>query len=136
MRRCVALLALLFVTPTACKKDSLNEPKKEKNTLGFWVNPADWASWHFQVAKPGTYAIHIWQGCGKGSGGSEVEIKCAGQSTKFTVEDTGHFQNFKEREVGKITFGKAGPQSLEVRALKKPGAAVMDLRQVILMPLK
>ena len=112
------------------------EPKQEKNTLGFWVNPADWASWHFQVAKPGTYAIHIWQGCGKGSGGSEVEISCAGQKSKFTVEDTGHFQNFKEREVGKVTFDKAGPQALEVRALKKPGAAVMDLRQVILVPVK
>ncbi|WP_367872024.1 hypothetical protein [Luteolibacter sp. Populi] len=112
------------------------ESKKEKNTLGFWVNPADWASWHFNVAKPGTYSIHVWQGCGKGSGGSEVEMKCAGQSAKFTVEDTGHFQNFKEREVGKITFDKAGPQALEVRALSKPGAAVMDLRQVILVPVK
>jgi hypothetical protein len=112
------------------------EPKQEKNTLGYWVNPADWASWHFKVAQPGTYAIHIWQGCGAGSGGSEVEITCAGQSAKFTVEDTGGFQNFKEREVGKMTFDKAGPQALEVHALKKPGVAVMDLRQVILVPVK
>ena len=86
------------------------------------------------MAKPGTYAIHIWQGCGKGSGGSEVEIICGGQSVKFTVEDTGHFQNFKERLVGRVKFDKAGPQSIEVRALSKPGAAVMDLRQVILVP--
>ncbi|WP_265595104.1 cytochrome P460 family protein [Haloferula sp. BvORR071] len=112
------------------------EEKQEKNTLGFWVNPADWASWHFQVAKPGTYTIHVWQGCGKGSGGSEVELKCAGQSAKFTVEDTGGFQNFKEREVGQVTFDTAGPQALEVHALSKPGAAVMDLRQVTLVPVK
>lgn len=112
------------------------ESKEEKNTLGYWVNPADWASWHFSVTQPGTYAIHIWQGCGKGSGGSEVEIKCAGQSTKFTVEDTGGFQAFKEREVGKITFDKEGPQALEVHALSKPGGAVMDLRQIILVPVK
>ena len=110
------------------------EKPQAKNTLGYWVNPADWASWHFEVAKPGTYAIHLWQGCGKGSGGSEVEITCAGQKVKFKVEDTGHFQNFKERRVGKLSFAKAGPQTLEVRALTKPGPAVMDLRQVILMP--
>lgn len=110
------------------------EKAEAKNTLGFWVNPKDWASWHFQVARPGIYAIHIWQGCGKGSGGSEVEIACAGQSAKFTVEDTGHFQNFKERVVGKVSFDKVGPQALEVRALSKPGGAVMDLRQVILVP--
>lgn len=110
------------------------EKPEAKNTLGYWVNPADWASWHFDVAKPGTYAVHVWQGCGKGSGGSEVEITCAGQGVKFRVEDTGHFQNFKERVVGKVRFDKAGPQVLEVRALSKPGAAVMDLRQVILVP--
>lgn len=110
------------------------EKPQAKNTLGYWVNPADRASWHFFVAKPGTYAVHIWQGCGKGSGGSEVEITCAGQKVKFKVEDTGHFQNFKERRVGKLSFAKAGPQTLEVRALTKPGPAVMDLRQVILMP--
>jgi hypothetical protein len=109
------------------------ERGEAKNTLGFWVKPGDWASWHFQVAKPGTYAVHLWQGCGKGSGGSEVEIRCAGQSVKFTVEETGHFQNFKERVVGKVKFDKKGPQVLEVRALSKPGGAVMDLRQVILM---
>lgn len=112
------------------------EDPENKNTLGFWVNPADWASWDFEVQQPGTYAIHIWQGCGQGSGDSEVEIKCAGQSSRFKVEDTGHFQNFKEREIGKVSFDKAGPQTLEVRALSKPGVAVMDLRQVVLVPVK
>jgi hypothetical protein len=108
------------------------EEAEAKNTLGYWVNPKDWASWHFG-AKSGTYAVHIWQGCGKGSGGSEVEITCGGQSVKFTVEDTGHFQNFRERVVGKLKI-EGSLQVLEVRALSKPGAAVMDLRQVILVP--
>lgn len=112
------------------------EEQEKKNTLGFWVNPADWASWDFEVRQPGTYAIHIWQGCGKGSGDSEVEIKCAGQSCRFKVEDTGHFQNFKEREIGTVAFDKEGPQTLEVRPISKPGAAVMDLRQVVLVPVK
>lgn len=112
------------------------EEQENKNTLGFWVNPADWASWNFQLQRPGTYAIHVWQGCGKGSGDSEVEIRCAGQNSRFKVEETGHFQNFKERRVGKVAFREAGPQVLEVRALSKPGAAVMDLRQVVLVPVK
>jgi hypothetical protein len=112
------------------------EEQENKNTLGFWVNPADRASWDFEVIHPGTYAIHIWQGCGKGSGDSEVEIKCAGQSRRFKVEETGHFQNFKERVIGKVSFDKAGSQTLEVRALSKPGVAVMDLRQVVLVPVR
>ncbi len=110
------------------------ESQENKNTLGYWVNAADKAHWNFEAKKPGVYAIHVWQGCGKGSAGSEVEISCAGQRSRFTVEETGHFQNFKERKVGKVRFGKAGPQKLEVRALSKPGAAVMDLRLVVLVP--
>ncbi|HEY1121666.1 MAG TPA: hypothetical protein VGE67_08705, partial [Haloferula sp.] len=111
------------------------EPKEEKNTLGFWVDAADSASWSFGVSRPGRYEIHVWQGCGKDSGGSEVEISVGDQRNRFTVEDTGHFQNFKERTVGTVSFEKAGPQKLEVRALSKPGVAVMDLRQVVLVPL-
>jgi Cytochrome P460 len=117
------------------EKLQYEEPEK-KNTLGFWVNPADWAEWKFNVAQPGTYTIHLWQGCGKGSGGAEIEILCGGQSNKFIVEDTGHFQNFKEREVGTVTFAKAGPQTLELHARTKPGGAVMDCRQIILVPKK
>ena len=110
------------------------EPLEKKNTLGFWVNAADWADWKFNVQKPGTYVIHIWQGCGTGSGGAEVEVSCAGQSSKFIVKDTGHFQNFEEREIGEITFKEAGEQTLELRAKSKPGGAVMECRQIILVP--
>ncbi len=110
------------------------EEEEKKNTLGYWTNPADWASWDFDVSRPGTYDIHVWQGCGKGSGGSEVDLITAGQTANFTVEDTGHFQNFKERVVGRVTFKETGPQTLEVRPRSKPGVAVMDLRQILLMP--
>jgi hypothetical protein len=110
------------------------EPEEKKNTLGYWTNPGDWASWSFEVSRPGTYDIHVWQGCGKGSGGSEVAVTTADQTSTFTVEDTGHFQNFKQRVIGRVTFKAAGPQTLEVRPRNKKGGAVMDLRQILLMP--
>ena len=112
------------------------EDPAAKNTLGYWTDAADWAEWKFTVNQPGRYTIHIWQGCGKGSGGAEIEMICAGQTNKFIVADTGHFQNFKEREVGTIQFAKPGPQSFELRAKIKPGVAVMDCRQIILVPVK
>jgi hypothetical protein len=112
------------------------EELEQKNTLGFWVNPQDWAEWKFNVTRPGTFDIHLWQGCGTGSGGSEITIVTAGQTADFTVEETGGFQNFKERVVGRVTFEKAGPQSLELRARKKPGLAVMDVRLIVLTPIK
>lgn len=112
------------------------EEPENKNTLGFWVNPTDWAEWKFVVARPGSFDIHLWQGCGPGSGGSEASITTADQTASFVVEETGHFQNFKERVVGRVKFEKAGPQSLQIRALKKPGVAVMDVRMIVLTPVK
>lgn len=76
--------------------------------------------------------MEILQGCGKGQGGSEVELSVGEQVLTFTVEDTGHFQNFKMREIGPLTFDKPGRYTLTVKPRKKAAAAVMDLREVTL----
>ena len=102
-----------------------------KDTLGFWVNAADTASWTFQAPKAGTYRVTVLQGCGKGNGGSVVALDTKQGSCEFTVEETGHFQRFVPREVGRLTL-VAGENTLTVRPVKKAKAAVMDLRRVIL----
>ncbi len=107
------------------------EEPPQKDTLGFWVNAADTASWTFQAPKAGTYRVTVLQGCGKGNGGSVVALDTPQGSCEFTVEETGHFQRFVPREVGKLTL-VAGENTLTVRPVKKAKAAVMDLRRVIL----
>ena len=107
------------------------EEPPQKDTLGFWVNAADTASWTFQAPKAGTYRVTVLQGCGKGNGGSVVALDTKQGSCEFTVEETGHFQRFVPREVGKLTL-VAGANTLTVRPVKKAKAAVMDLRRVIL----
>ena len=79
----------------------------------------------------GTYRVTVLQGCGKGNGGSVVALDTKQGSCEFTVEETGHFQRFVPREVGKLTL-VAGENTLTVRPVKKAKAAVMDLRRVIL----
>lgn len=110
------------------------EPQPHKNTIGYWADEADWVEWRLRVPKPGTYRIQLLQGCGKGQGGSAVKLAIAGQSLDYTVEDTGHFQNFVEKPVGTVTLDKAGEHVLEIRAVKKAKGAVMDVRQVRLDP--
>lgn len=111
------------------------EALPHKETLGFWTHVDDFATWELTVPEPGEYRVCLLQGCGRGQGGSEVVVEVAGQSLSWTVEDTGHFQNFVEREVGRVAFTEAGRQRLKVRADSKAGVAVMDLRHVILRPL-
>ena len=112
------------------------EPAPHKVTLGFWTRVDDWASWEFTVTKPGSYTIEILQGCGAKQGGSEVEAIVGDQVLKFIVEDTGHFQNFKPREIGTVMFDKPGRYTLALKPKKKAAAAVMDVRSVTLKPAK
>jgi hypothetical protein len=110
------------------------EPKPEKNTLGYWTEKDDRANWTF-AAKKMAYDVEVLQGCGKGSGGAEVEVQAGREKLKFTVEDTGHFRNFKPRIIGRISL-ENGNCAINVTPLTKPGAAVMDLRSITLRPVK
>jgi arylsulfatase A-like enzyme len=112
------------------------EPLPHKTTLGYWVNVSDWASFDFTATTPGTFTVEVLQGCGTGQGGSEVDVSVGEQVLKFTVEDTGHFQNFKPRDIGTIKLEKAGRYTLAIKPTKKKAAAVMDVRQVTLKPVK
>jgi hypothetical protein len=111
------------------------EPQPNKNTVGYWTKKEDWVSWDFVVRGPGRFKVVILQGCGKGSGGAEVGFAIAQQKLKVTVQDTGGFQNFVEREIGTVELGM-GTQTLAVKPMSKPGVAVMDLRWVKLEPVK
>ncbi|MCE9527640.1 MAG: sulfatase-like hydrolase/transferase [Planctomycetales bacterium] len=110
------------------------EPLPHKDTLGYWVRPDDWVSFEFEVKTPGKFDVEMLVGCGNGSGGSEVEVAIGEQKLAFTVQETGGFQNFVPRMIGEVNLEKAGRYMLTVNALKKPGVAVMDLRQVRLLP--
>ncbi|MDB4614481.1 sulfatase [bacterium] len=122
------------------------EPLPHKNTVGYWVNKTDWAQWRIKIDKPGTYEIRIQQGCGKGQGGSKVDVHLhpaypsvqefkspPDESTfQFTVEDTGHFQNFKWRTIGQLTAERTGWYSLQLKPNQIAKNAVMDVRAMSL----
>ncbi len=108
------------------------EPETNKICLGYWTNPADWAEWKFAVGRPGAFELEVWQGCGQGNGGSEVRVESAGQAIDFVVDETGHFQSFIPRKLGRIHFTSAGEFALSIKPKNKKAAAVMDIRQVTL----
>jgi arylsulfatase A-like enzyme len=109
------------------------EPQSFKNTLGFWVKAEDWAEWNFEVPAAGRYELDVLQGCGKGSGGAQVEFEVGGKTFPMTVQETGHFQHFIRRSLGVVDL-PAGKATLAVKPKSKPGGAVMDLREARLVP--
>lgn len=110
------------------------EPQPHKNTVGYWTRQEDWCAWHFATAKPGRYEVQILQGCGQGQGGSQVAVSVGGEVLNFTVEETGHFQNFKNRTIGIVELAAGDDHTLQLRPRTKAAGAVMDVRQVRLIP--
>ena len=108
------------------------EPQPHKNTLGYWTEVEDWCEWSVYIERPGSYQVHVLQGCGRGHGGSLVSVTMAGQSIKFSVEDTGGFQAFKDREIGRLKISETGLYQLQVRPISKASVAVMDVRRITL----
>lgn len=110
------------------------EPEPKKLTLGYWAKASDGASWSFTVNKPGVFELEILQGCGAGQGGSDVAFTLGDQEVAFVVEDTGHFQNFKTRLIGKLTIDKPGVHKLFVKPKRIAKGAALDLREARLKP--
>lgn len=112
------------------------EPQPHKNTVGYWANEKDWCEWFIDFDKAATYEVEVLQGCGTGHGGSEVAVSVGSSEVTFVVEDTGHFQNFRPLIIGTIEIDNPGRQSLKVVPISKANGAVMDVRQIRLIPVK
>ena len=110
------------------------EPQPHKNTVGYWSVKEDFAEWNFDVTDAGDYEVEIQQGCGSGHGGSTVELQTGQQALAFTVLETGHFQNFRWRHLGRIKLAAGSGQTLRLIPQSKPGGAVMDVREIRLIP--
>lgn len=115
------------------------EPAEKKQTLGFWTRARDAATWSFSVRQPGEFDIEVLQGCGTGQGGSTVQVtvdpgRDSGTAIEFTVEDTGGFQAFRPRVIGRVRLDAPGTHELRVQPRSIAKAAACDIRQIRLVP--
>ena len=118
------------------------EPAEKKQTLGFWSRPTDAARWDFTVHAPGEFDVEVLQGCGAGQGGSTMAVEIdaglvpAKLPLEFVVEDTGGFQQFRPRVIGRVAVTAAGKHELRVVPRTIAKSAACDIRQIRLLPVK
>ena len=112
------------------------EPQPKKNTLGYWINPNDWAEWHITTDRTDTYTVEVRYGCGTGQGGSIVRLECAQQNLQWKVAATGGFQEWREIRPGKLRLEMSGNYTVALRAVDLHHDAVMDVQQIVLTPEK
>lgn len=106
------------------------EFRPDKNTLGYWSNPKDWVSWDFEVKKPEKFIVVVMQGSPVTK---PIQITVADQTIDYFTKNTGSYHVFTFLEVGTITVEKPGNYVLCLKP-QSPTGPVMDLRQIILLP--
>lgn len=110
------------------------ESSEEKNCLGYWNQKEDWAEWKFDVTSPGKFKVVVHYGCGGENEGSEIAVLINDQTHKFTVEDTGGFQNWKTHDLGTVELGMVGEHKVAVVPQTQAAKGMLDLQKIVFTP--
>jgi alpha-L-fucosidase len=92
------------------------EPGQNRDNLGFWLDPADWADWSFTLTRPGRFAVRA-EIAALGAGSFEVSGGTA--PLKGTAPVTGDYGRFQTVELGTVELPSAGRNTLAVRPIKE-----------------
>lgn len=118
------------------KRARIEKKGDNPHNIGYWTDPADTASWQFDLARPGTYDVEVEYSLDRRSEGSEYALEFGARKIDVKPKVTGTWLDFTRAKVGTAEFSSSGPVKLIVRPIRKPGQAVLDLRAVRLTPVK
>lgn len=101
--------------------------------LGFWQSDTDFAAWTLEVPQGGEFNVWFdWARPG-GIGSGRMNLEVGGQSQGLTVPATGSWDQYQRRSLGRLKL-EAGRQRVVLRATPPVQSAVLDLREVRLVP--
>ena len=88
------------------------ETGPQRDNLGFWTNPEDWADWTFQVTKPGKFEVSAEVAAPEKA---SLEISVGDSRTRGAAAATGDYGKFKVAKLGTLEIHAAGKATLAVR---------------------
>jgi len=106
-----------------------------KYNIGYWLDPAASAAWPIAGQRAGKYRVLAELACKSESAGARLSLDCGGSRVDFGVEGTGGWQDYREFELGVLDV-PAVSQSVSLRALSRPGEAVVNVRAIRLVPVR
>lgn len=106
--------------------------QSDANTLGYWTDLEDVASWEIENAKPGVY--DVWFDYSHSGGGSQFRVEVGDQKFSSTVPSTGGWSTFQKDRFGTIVVSETGKANLAIRPVDIQRGSLMVLRGVELRP--
>lgn len=106
----------------------------DKDSIGYWTDGGSTVSWKFDVKTPGSFKVQVAQACEPATAGSEYQVSVGDSAVKGVVKATTGWGDVTTVDLDPLTIPAAGTYTLTVKAVTKPGFAVMNLRGVTLTP--
>ena len=111
-----------------------------KPSIGFWTIQQAQVSWDVQVDQPGLFDVTLEFACEPDSAGSRIALTAgegaAAEKLEWQVPATGGWRNFETAKPGQLRIEAGGLIPIRITALDKPGHGVMNLRRVVLTPVR
>ncbi len=108
----------------------------ENQNLGYWVNANDAAHWKVTIpaGAGGKYGVKMVVACEPGNEGSTFDLQIDGKSQGVggTVEKTASWTDYHTVSLEGSLDLSAGPHTVRIVPVTKPGGAVMNLKTVVL----
>jgi hypothetical protein len=106
------------------------ETGNQRDSLGFWTDPADWADWTVEVTRPGRFDV---TGEIASLEKASLEVSAGDSRTSGTVPVTGDYGKFKVAKLGMLEITAPGKVTLAVRPVKD-GWHPVNLKAIRLKP--
>ena len=116
--------------PACTASDIKYETGDQRDNLGFWTNPADWADWEFKVTRPGKFEVTAEIAALEKA---SLEVSVGDSTTSGTAAATGDYGKFKVAKLGMIEIPSPGKATLAVRPVKE-GWHPLNLKAIRLKP--
>jgi tetratricopeptide (TPR) repeat protein len=112
----------------------LVEGGHEEN-LGNWDDAKDRPTWTVEVQKAGDYVPELIYSASPGDAGGKIEISCGDAKSQAAIDATEGWSDYRSLVLPALDI-KAGTVKIAVAATQKPHGYVMNLRWIILKPVK
>jgi len=104
--------------------------------IGHWTNARDFMVWQVDVLKPGDFDAAMTYAVETNSAGSEFTVTVGDQIISAKVQATRGGGDYQIFPLGKLRIAQSGRATVTVKVTSKPGRSVMNLRTLVLAPVK
>ena len=101
-----------------------------RDNLGFWLNPSDWADWDVKVSKSGRFEVSA-EIASEGSG--SFVVSCGSQSVQGKAPNTSDYGKFRSMKLGTLEISAPGHITISIKPVAE-GWQPINLKAIRLKP--